>query len=57
MVKKSNKKQRMDFIKYIDAILTYLDDKNGIFWSQNISNQNMLEIDMHLYKIFANYLK
>ena len=53
------KKQRMDFIKYIDAILNTpnLDDKNGIFWSQNISNQNMLEIDMHLYKIFANYLK
>ena len=49
----------MDFIKYIDAILNTpnLDDKNGIFWSQNSSNQNMLEIDMHLYKIFANYLK
>ena len=31
---KSNKKQRMDFIKYIDAILNTpnLDDKNEFFW-------------------------
>ena len=36
MVKKSNKKQRMDFIKYIDAILNTpnLDDKME-FLSQN----------------------
>ena len=33
MVKKSNKKTKNGFIKYIDAILNTpnLDDKNGIF--------------------------
>ena len=39
---KSYKKQKMDFIKYIDAINTpNLDDKNGIFGAKYIKSKHV----------------
>ena len=53
------KNQKKDFIKYINSILNSENviDNEAVYWSQKKNINDIIDVDIGLYKILKNYLK
>ena len=53
------KNQKKDFIKYINSILNSENviDNEAVYWSQKTNINDIIDVDIGLYKILKNYLK